>query len=43
MTLEEQLQSMMSNVFTQFGQTISSVQAFQAEQQLPIQNKTETD
>ncbi len=42
-TMEEQLQSMMSNIFTQFGQTISSVQAFQAEQQLPFRNSTETD
>jgi hypothetical protein len=43
MTLEGQLQSMMSSVFTQFGQAISSVQALQAGQPLPFQNSTEID
>jgi len=43
MTLEDQLQSMMSNFFTQFGQAISSIQAFQAGQGIPLQNSMETD
>jgi hypothetical protein len=43
MTLEQQLQSMMSNAFAQFGNAISTFQAFQAGQQLPFQNSTETD
>jgi hypothetical protein len=43
MTLEGQIQSMMSNTFTQLDQAISSIQAFQAGQQIPVQNSTETD
>ncbi len=43
-SLEDQLQTTMGNIFTQFGQAISAVQAFQAGQQMQqTQNNNETD
>lgn len=43
MTLEEQLQTMMGTIFSQFGQVISSVQALQAGQQTQIPNNNDAD
>lgn len=40
---EQQLQMMLGNVFQQFNQAVSSVQAIQRGQQIPVQNRNESN
>jgi hypothetical protein len=43
MDIVEQMQAMMSTAFGQLGQAISSLQAYRASGQMPVQNSNETD
>jgi hypothetical protein len=42
-TLEDQIQTIMAGAFAQLGQAISTVQAYQAGQQIQLQNSNEID